>query len=366
MARAMPNKVLRKILFGLLLVALFIAGAFVYKTLDQDRVLNGSEQSRVLIQEQIFDEISCVFPDTVSDTNYLQRVRYPVAGLGQSYIPTDLTPINRTYLSNPLVDAQVRSFVTAPLLQMFNAALEDGVVLRVNSAFRAFDRQASIFNNPINNKPGELALAARPGYSEHQLGTTVDVSAPLSSLPSVLSAGYDWIESNSYKYGFILTYPEGSEVQTGFRHEPWHIRYVGKEIATSIVQNNIVFNELDRLFIDTSDKLVAYDAEVNGLSVYAISSQNRQRKVLEGETILTNQERLELIDSILGGVNADVQVVTPGEEYLGTFTIRDSSYLVRLEKQELFNGYLLSTIADTDVTAITKLSEFAKGNCKVI
>ena len=356
--------IIRTFLIGIIVALIVITIAVIYTRLDTDRSAKMVSQSQVEVREKIFNEIACSFPESLEETDYLQKIRYPVSGLDQNYIPDDLVSINRIYLNNPLQDARVRSFVEDSLTNMLEAAALEGVTLRVNSAFRAYDRQASIFNNPINNVPGELALAARPGYSEHQLGTTIDVSAPLSSLLSVLNIGYQWIEDNSYKYGFILTYPDGSQAQTGFRYEPWHIRYVGTEIAQDISERGVVYNELDQLFLDTSDQLVVYNANTRGLAVHAISESGQFQEIIIGEEIMTNKERSELFNSIISGQKTGVQKV--GNQYIGSVTIRGTQYQVKIQEKDMYKGYLMSMISDNDITAITKLSRFAEENCKVI
>jgi D-alanyl-D-alanine carboxypeptidase len=111
-------------------------------------------------------------------------------------------------------------------------------ILILNSGYRSFDSQTRIHANQVARlglAAGE-ALAARPGYSEHQTGLAVDVSAKgqgcaIYTCFAKTSAG-KWLAANAYKYGFILRYYNGQTAIHGYQFEPWHFRYVGVEVAT--------------------------------------------------------------------------------------------------------------------------------------
>ena len=109
--------------------------------------------------------------------------------------------------------------------------------LVINSAYRSFASQKSIHAAQVARlglKAGE-ALAARPGYSEHQTGLAVDVSAAGQGCVIAVcfssTKGGKWLAGNSWRYGFILRYPKGRTSVTGYQFEPWHFRFVGIELA---------------------------------------------------------------------------------------------------------------------------------------
>ena len=119
----------------------------------------------------------------------------------------------------------------------------------ISSGYRTFSDQQNNVNTWTNivgaNKAKEYA--AEPGFSEHHLGTTVDILTYENKLyleptysKTKLSA---WLKANAYRFGFVSSYPEGSELITGYTYEPWHYRYVGLEIATKIHQKNLVLQE---------------------------------------------------------------------------------------------------------------------------
>jgi D-alanyl-D-alanine carboxypeptidase len=111
-------------------------------------------------------------------------------------------------------------------------------ILILNSGYRSFDSQTRIHANQVARlglAAGE-ALAARPGYSEHQTGLAVDVSArgqgcAIYTCFAKTTAG-KWLAANAYQYGFILRYYNGQTAVHGYQFEPWHFRYVGVEVAT--------------------------------------------------------------------------------------------------------------------------------------
>lgn len=127
------------------------------------------------------------------------------------------------------------------------------VNLMVNSSYRTFEDQEKIYNSYRKN--GEEyadSYAARAGYSEHQTGLAIDITS--TSNPSLKafseSEEYKWLKDNSYKYGFILRYPEGKDDITGYNTESWHFRYVGEEVATKIYKEDITFDEYYAFYIE--------------------------------------------------------------------------------------------------------------------
>jgi D-alanyl-D-alanine carboxypeptidase len=116
--------------------------------------------------------------------------------------------------------------------------------LLLNSGYRSYDTQKIVHARQVARlglKAGE-ALAARPGYSEHQTGLAVDVSA--SGQGCVIQVCFaktkagKWLAANAWQYGFILRYPEGQTKITGYQFEPWHFRYVGVQLATELKSQN--------------------------------------------------------------------------------------------------------------------------------
>lgn len=129
------------------------------------------------------------------------------------------------------------------LLSLQNDAMAEGHSLPLLSGFRSYETQKYLFNSYVQ-KDG-LALAstysARPGQSEHQTGLAFDVGRISDSFGDT-TAGI-WLKDNCYKYGFIIRYLKGKESITGYKYEPWHIRYVGVSAATEIHNLGVTLEE---------------------------------------------------------------------------------------------------------------------------
>lgn len=134
------------------------------------------------------------------------------------------------------------------LERLFNAAKNDNIILLGVSGYRDYYYQEKLYNDKVDRSGKEEAdkYVAQAGESEHQTGLAMDI---LSDEYTTLDEGfkntkaYSWIVENCYKYGFIIRYPEGKELITGYDYEPWHIRYVGKEAAKQIASNGITLEE---------------------------------------------------------------------------------------------------------------------------
>lgn len=137
--------------------------------------------------------------------------------------------------------------VTASALAQMAAGMAKAKAgtLLLNSGYRSYDTQKIVHARQVARlglKAGE-ALAARPGYSEHQTGLAADVSASgqgcaIQVCFAKTKAG-KWLAANAWQYGFILRYPDGQTKVTGYQFEPWHFRYVGVQLATEMKSQNI-------------------------------------------------------------------------------------------------------------------------------
>ncbi|WP_153732284.1 M15 family metallopeptidase [Sporosarcina obsidiansis] len=134
--------------------------------------------------------------------------------------------------------------------EMAAEALLSGIKLQAFSTYRSYDYQVTLYNRYVERDGQEAAdrYSARPGYSEHQTGLAFDIGEVnhekhwASTSFGETEAG-KWLGANAYQYGFILRYPKGKEEITGYMHESWHYRYVGKEKALQIFKRNITLEE---------------------------------------------------------------------------------------------------------------------------
>jgi poly-gamma-glutamate synthesis protein (capsule biosynthesis protein) len=172
-----------------------------------------------------------------------QEVKLP----NVDYIPKKLREIN-TILSTRkgicLVD-EARDFFES----MAKKAKEDGLTIKATSGFRSYETQKTLFNNAmkINEVRAKISIA-KPGHSEHQLGTAVDITGPTVNYSSATSTFNDsledlWLRDNAYLFGFIQSYPQGKEDTTGYRYESWHYRFVGIENAKKIKDKDLTITE---------------------------------------------------------------------------------------------------------------------------
>jgi D-alanyl-D-alanine carboxypeptidase len=121
--------------------------------------------------------------------------------------------------------------------------------LVLQSGYRSYGEQVYVHNRQVQRygvKAGE-ALAARPGYSEHQTGLAADVSAlgqgcVIQFCFGKTAAG-TWLRENAWRYGFIVRYPKGKTAITGYDYEPWHIRYVGKALSQQMHKDGVTVLE---------------------------------------------------------------------------------------------------------------------------
>lgn len=186
-----------------------------------------------------------------TDEELLQKYS-KVYFLNENYIPSKLSEIDTKYL---LPGRQAQQFHTEALpflTDLLEDAAKDGIDLKVASAYRSFTEQGGLKGAYTQTYgTGANTFSADQGYSEHQLGTTLDVSDPVTNGPYVAfknTEGYAWLLKNAYKHGFILSYPEDNSY---YIFEPWHWRYVGEDLAEYLHDNDLNFYDLDQRTIDT-------------------------------------------------------------------------------------------------------------------
>lgn len=170
--------------------------------------------------------------------------------LPSSYIPKELViPDVRFFAAESEEKKYMRSEAASALEEMFAAAADSGETLYGVSAYRSYSRQSEIYNKNIRQRGSAATnkVSAIPGHSEHQTGLAIDISCKelngsLSEKFAYTSEG-QWVSDNSYKYGFIVRYPKDKEHITGYTYEPWHIRYVGTDLATYLHDNDYTLEE---------------------------------------------------------------------------------------------------------------------------
>lgn len=170
--------------------------------------------------------------------------------LPDGYEPSDLVEPNVPFSFNEQHEKRnMRKEAAEALEKLFAAADSEGIELRAVSGYRSYARQKSVYENHVATKGEAEAsrISAVPGTSEHQTGLTIDVSSPSAGNALEQSFGQTteglWLAENAPKYGFIIRYPEGQEGITGYVYEPWHIRYVGVDLAPDIAESGLTLEE---------------------------------------------------------------------------------------------------------------------------
>lgn len=146
------------------------------------------------------------------------------------YAPDDLVPVGG--------GRQLRAAAATALQKMFTAAAARGLTLNIDSAYRSYDYQVGVFDRQVTRFGETIAerQVAKPGYSEHQTGLAADIGGGGCEIETCFATTAEgrWVAANGYRYGFVIRYPDGDQSVTGFKYEPWHVRYVGVALATEL------------------------------------------------------------------------------------------------------------------------------------
>lgn len=163
------------------------------------------------------------------------------------FAASDLVDVPVPYV-NPAVLRQAASDALVAMFAAFTAE-SGGLQMQVQSAYRSYSRQQTVYQGWVDQLGRDAAdqTSARPGHSEHQTGLAVDISA----LPAncTLEACFgdtpqgQWLAANSWRFGFILRYPLDKTPITGYIYEPWHMRYVGPELAKEMHDTGVTTME---------------------------------------------------------------------------------------------------------------------------
>lgn len=171
--------------------------------------------------------------------------------LNENYVPRELVKIDPQYTFNTLEDYFMYKEIERFFLNMMLAAEADNIHLRVISAYRSFGTQSELKSAyKMIYGSGANSFSADQGYSEHQLGTTLDFTTleiGAGYLTFDETPAYQWLINNAYKYGFILSYPEDNQY---YRFEPWHWRFVSRDLANDLHLEGKNFYDMDQREID--------------------------------------------------------------------------------------------------------------------
>lgn len=149
-------------------------------------------------------------------------------------LPSNFAPNNLVTINGYI---KVVDYVKDAFLSLSSDAKAIGLNIYASSGYRSYSNQKYIYENYVSMDGKENAdrYSARAGYSEHQTGLAIDVNTIDMTFDNTSESV--WLRENAYKYGFIIRYPKGKEEITGYMYEPWHIRYVGKELSNKLYKD---------------------------------------------------------------------------------------------------------------------------------
>lgn len=171
--------------------------------------------------------------------------------LPSDYVPPDLVEVDIPFTFQEKAEKRMmRREAAEKLAELFAAAKEDSIILYGVSGYRSYQTQKSLFAYFTQRDGSEEKanqISARPGESEHQSGLAMDVSSQSVNFGLVEYFGdtkeYNWLKDHAHKYGYIIRYQKGKEHITEYTYEPWHLRYVGQELASKLYEEKLTFEE---------------------------------------------------------------------------------------------------------------------------
>lgn len=247
----------KKFLIPLGIILLLAAGVFGWMKFRD--VFNEKPMPETAEQNQTADDTTSVDQAQVESASTFDKTKYSTSEpaspwwvvnktrpLPKGYEAADLAvPPVKLRLGASNEQMQYSGQATPDLKEMFAAASADSVTLVFGSGYRSEALQRQFYNMYVAQDGQEAAdtYSARPGTSEHQTGlsfdaTSVSQKCHLEICYADMPEG-KWLASNSYKYGFIVRYPDGKQPITGYQYEPWHMRWVGKELAAEMQRTGI-------------------------------------------------------------------------------------------------------------------------------
>lgn len=221
---------------------------------DENKISTGTPTKPEIIQEQKKVELEvkpkkvivpfvCPKPKKVYEDMWLLPLGQNTILPDTTYIPKDLKELKTlsSTKSGICLTEEARDNFEA----LTDKAKIDGYIIKASSGYRSFGYQENLLSNAIANGNQDANTAiAKAGYSEHQLGTAIDVTGQSIKYLSASDTfektdEAKWMEENAKDFGFIESYPLGQESITGYQYEPWHYRYVGIENAKEIIKSGL-------------------------------------------------------------------------------------------------------------------------------
>ncbi|MGN0318437.1 MAG: D-alanyl-D-alanine carboxypeptidase family protein [Lachnospira sp.] len=239
--------IMRCVLAAILLIVISVAAVFIVKGLKDDDVNNNpivnnttpsttDEATEAATEDDFYMEGGVITGKTEKGYNIVE-----VDGI--TYIK-GIMIVNKSYsLPSTYNPGGIYPEVKAAFEKMKEDAKKEGLNIWLQSGFRTYERQETLYNNYVaaDGKSAADTYSARPGFSEHQSGYCFDLNTIDDSFTNTAEAV--WVAEHAHEYGFIIRYPEGKQDKTGYMYESWHLRYVGEEMAKDIYEKGECLEE---------------------------------------------------------------------------------------------------------------------------
>lgn len=249
--REQKPKIRKKIIFNTILISFFVVGmSLVLNNYETNELKNIQASIQKINNNKVLTEKMNNYSENLKTVNNNYDDKYSV-------IINKANPINEEFIKNyklVTVENNVYSGILLEeetynnYLKLKENLLQRGYYININSGYRTFNESKNIYNSYAIEKGESYAekYVAKPGTSEHNTGLAFDFT--ISNKKNSYKTNYDsdeyfYLENIAYLYGFIIRYPKGKEKITGYSYEPWHLRYVGKELAKYLRKNNLTLEE---------------------------------------------------------------------------------------------------------------------------
>ena len=208
-----------------------------------------------------------IAPEILSNAQGYITLTDPDHLLPSDYVPNDLVMVT----VRKVVSGELRRAAHDALTAMFDAAEADGYKLYAKSVYRSYQTQKTMYANRLQKVGRDDGVVAYPGSSDHQTGLGIDILnyewTKKDGMTPAFGATEEakWMAAHCHEYGFIIRYMEGKEDITGIIYEPWHLRYVGLEVAEYIMENQLSLEEFTREWQDYAARYEAAGGDFDEL-----------------------------------------------------------------------------------------------------
>lgn len=239
------NKLIRNTLVFVALMTSFTL-AYGEETLDLSDFDDAQEAQMIEMEPEAAQWAYPIPYDLLMTSDYIVLTNKENL-LSEDYIPPDLVKLTCKKISSDPI--QMREVAANALSDMFAAAKEDGIILYAHSGYRSYRTQKTMYSNRLKKNNGkDDGVVAYPGSSDHQTGLGIDIINKAGIGKKFTTAFAEtkegkWVAENCWNYGFVIRYQKNKEDITQIMFEPWHLRYVGVQVAQYMHENDLSLEE---------------------------------------------------------------------------------------------------------------------------